>query len=65
MDTYVLWWNSSPREYIFGVDKLRECAERYEFSAEDVLRFGSIVFDDDDGFHTPSVYGGCYKEGGA
>jgi|TARA_Y100000114_G_scaffold149745_1_gene164307 hypothetical protein len=59
MDTYVLWWNSSPRKYIFGVNKLRECAERYEFSAEDVLRFGSIEFDDDDGF---GVYGGCYKE---
>ena len=59
---YVLWfaeWSfSDDRKYLFDEDQLRSCAEQYQFSAEDVLRFGEVEFDDDDG---NGVYGGCYR----
>ena len=58
---YVLWFAESGsygREYLLDEDQLRGCAEQYQFSAEDVLRFGEVEFDDDDG---NGAYGGCYR----
>ena len=55
---YVLWFNGSSHEYLIDEADLRACAERYQFSAEDVLRFGEVEFDDDDG---NGAYGGCYR----
>lgn len=58
---YVLWfaeWGSYNHEYLIDEDELRACAKRYQFSADDVLRFGEVEFDDDDG---NGAYGGCYR----
>jgi hypothetical protein len=60
MSTYILWWwDDSPSQYLFGDDELHACAKKYQFSADDVLRFGEVKFDDDDG---NGAYGGCYRE---
>lgn len=59
MSTYILWFNETPRRYLFGDDALHACAKKYQFSADDVLRFGEVKFDDDDG---NGAYGGCYRE---
>ena len=54
---FVLWFRESKRKFLFGETALRKAAKSYDFSADEVLRFGAVEFDDDDG---NGAYGGCY-----
>lgn len=56
---FVLWFMESERSFLRGETALREAAKKYDFSADDVLRFGAVKFDDDDG---NGAFGGCYIE---
>ena len=44
---FVLWFMESERRFLRGETALREAAKKYDFSADDVLRFGAVKFDDD------------------
>jgi len=54
---FILWFKeSNERRFLFGEAALRKAAKSYDFSADDVLRFGEVEFDEDDG---NGAFGGC------
>lgn len=54
---YVLWFNGSKPQF-FWRNELKEASERYCFDLNELLRWGFVDFDDNDG---NGVYGGIYE----
>lgn len=54
---YTLWFEGSQPQ-LFKANELKEASERYSFNLNELLRWGEIDFDDDDG---NGVYGGIFE----
>ena len=54
---YTLWFEGSQSQ-LFKANELKEVSERYNFNLNDLLRWGEVDFDDNDG---NGVYGGIFE----
>jgi len=54
---YTLWFEESQSQ-LFKANELKEVSERYNFNLNDLLRWGEVDFDDNDG---NGVYGGIFE----
>jgi len=58
-ETFTMWFqDGGGRETFTGRTKLKELAKRYDFNADDVIKFGKIEMLDDD----QDVIGGVFRD---